>query len=161
LELIMDEQTTTHPLDALIGQVDAKMTEGQQALNPEGAVQAEPEQSAGDALTGLLTAGREMAIVGLDIQSPKVTLADDKIAAIVQVTVPVLEKYGFKLGAGLIPVELQLLFTAGPILWVAAVTALQELAAKRAKAESEARLARAPIVPMGIVADGLQGQPNG
>ena len=160
----MADETLPSPLDAIASKADAHASEAvaEAAVATTGAA-AEPAQSSAEALTGLITAGRELAVNVLELETPKTTLADDKIKAIVDVTVPVLEKYGFKLGGGLIPIELQAIFTAGPILWAAAAAMLQELADKRAKAESEAamRSGRLPIVTMADVADRRTGGPNG
>lgn len=158
----MPQDTLPPQIANLANQADAHASEELQDVAQPGPG-AGPAQTATEALTGLLTAGRELAITAGDLQSPKVTLADDKIKIVVDVTVPVLEKYGFKLGGGLIPIELQAIFTAGPILWAATAAILDELAAKRAKAASEARL-RSGMLPartMADVADAHTGGPNG
>lgn len=154
-----DEKLT--PLDQLANQADGISATVQAEANPQPAAPDEPQVTTAQALAGLLTGVREGASELMDLQSPRIVLTDDKIQKVAEAVAPALDKHGLSMVGGKIPVELHALFVAGPIMWATTKAVLAELASKQAKAQSEARLMTAPVVPMGVVADGIAGGPNG
>jgi hypothetical protein len=159
-----DKQSTLPPeLANLANQADTHAAEVATTDTAAPASSDKPQISCQQALTGYLEAARDGLCSYLDLETPKQTLADDKIAKVAEVMAPVLEKYGLSMAGGVIPIEVTAILTAGPILWTAAKTALFELKQKEAKAAAEARLRTMPVVPMDVTA-GMpypQGGPNG
>jgi hypothetical protein len=92
-----------------------------------------PAESPNNGLIALaLTAFREASCLMLQIESPRVTLADAQIAQCAAVLAPVADKYGINLGLQFGP-EAAAAMVAGPILWNAYSQASHELKARKAK----------------------------
>jgi hypothetical protein len=79
-----------------------------------------------------LTAFREASCLMLQIESPRVTLADAQISSCAAVLAPVADKYGIDLSMQFGP-EAAAAMVAGPILWNAYSQASHELKARKAK----------------------------
>lgn len=133
-------------LDNLIAEASAKLPPPPQGGTPDDAatLSQTPASDAGvvasapgvspnaGALSFLLTGARVLLCSVLDVESPKTTLADDKIKSMVDVLAPCADHYGINLGNTIQGPLGPALFTAGPLLWEAWSQLNMELKAKRA-----------------------------
>lgn len=169
----MDKQEVTN----LASQADADMA----TLPAEPGSQAAPGADAAGAdvvtqvipsndkaVAMLLEAAREGLVSVLNVQSAKITLAPDRCEVAAKAIAPVLDKYGLKLGAGVMGVEMNAIMVAGPIVWGAFAATMAELAERKRAAELRAagQLGQAepavaypggPVVPMSVVAEPAAG----
>lgn len=159
-----DEKTPAIPPDlaGLADQADAHAAETTAAAAPAAAGQAEqaPRLTNAECLLGIFRTTRDLARELGGFQSVN-QLTDDKLQLLANPWARVMDQKGIDLGA---KAQDWPLLDAGMATFVVLLPFARdlrdELAARRAKAESESRLTRMPIVPMGVVAD-AHGGPNG
>ena len=144
------------PLDAMAAAADADMNNAEQTGAP--GAPPEPEKPVGlkneQCLLGGLQMIRETVCAIAGVQSPKVTLADDKLQPIAKANAEVLDKYGLSLSdmGGEYMVEIKAAIVTLPVLFFAYAALKAEMNARQ-KPATPATPAQATETPMAEVVE--------
>lgn len=115
-------------LDSLAAQVDADHT----GTLPDGSAIADQPPPINYGQEAAATVDTFAALLTGYCPATLPLWGDDKKAAVAAALAPVMEKYGFTLGA--MPCELVLIITAGPLLYQSSKIVAQQMASEKAKA---------------------------